>query len=1007
MMLNNGFFKIAKDRAAAWLFLALLSLVFFNVAEISYAQKSGRSPQAPGLGLTSKGKGGPVGRAADNMYVRSETHIGCRVENYSYESEQTGKCIDDGIGPDFKVMLPQFVKLPGESKGFVDIPRAAAKFVADEDDTVVAITFSAMAYVQSTEDDPLQIRVLVDGAAAEPGIITLTGGRDAVVISSSNSFTFLAEVDAGIHTVQVQYSTELISERYSYIRNASLKINTGLSRRDGESLSGKWGSSGLKKGDVIWSAIPGSGHTFHMPAEGEAAITFSSVLKMDQGDFILLRAVVDGGAFELYPAEATLAGRMYHTEARSVTFNAEELPPGPHTVEFEWRGSLTDVVAIAEISAWTVVVRTEVNDSMERFFDVVSQNNFESSGEDWYKPVPNLSTKVSVDEVSDIAVTFSGELAGFGLIFIAPTINGIVETDQEAILYYPSLSCPDPGCKNPMASDSGIASYTFGIKNLSPSKDGYDIGAAYRVLQAGVSTEGSGFIADSNLIVEKKLRVGPDLAVGPNMGRASKKKEWIIEPIYGSRNLLTVIIDPEGGVHSKFKEEIDDAFNGDVQSTKDYYMVVSGGRLEIDKAATLGTYVAEHAGEITNGENYYSDSKNFDCEQDTKFGSSSDALHTEALLQAEDEFDFSAYDKNNDGRIVPDELGIIVAIPRNSIAGSSIKTPFNPYCNDNPFIVDGVEITETVHLNVLYQDGGLTDEQKMENMMVAAHELSHHLLGLDDAYGRYQGAFDGEKFTPLFEFQDCEDLGPGESCQIRYINTAPHMLSLMTHKTGDNPTTTHLTGFDKLHLGWVRPSVLEEKDEYELTDVKISEDVFILPRRHDDAREYVLLESRFEENDPAGPLYDYGILDYGLAVYHVIEPGPTCKSPFGASGPDCKPLVPPMCIGEDFWYFKHASNFTRVGVRLIQPDLVHRYDEGIYDANDDFTGFSNTMFGIGGLGEELLSDGVLECPKNIGDVLPAGSQPLLRWVDGAPSGYNLLSIIINYPTSVSFELVMD
>ncbi len=1012
-MFDVNWIRTRRLSASTRYFLVLIiSLIVFQYGQTSYAERPGSNTSPMKPALTTGGHGKMIGREADNMYIRSETHIGCRIEGFSYESENTGECIHDGPEPDFQIMIPQFVKLPPGSKGFVDIPRAAGKFVVDKKDTTVAITFSAMSYVSSLEDDPLLIRVLVDGVEAQPGEITLTGGKDAVVVSTSQSFTFLATVNGGIHTVQVQYSTEFVPDKNSYIRNASLKINTGENRRDGDGLSGKGERKGIKKGDKSWSAIPNSEHTFYMPKDGEAAITFSSVIKMEQGDFVLLRAIVDNGAFELYPVEATLAGRMYHTEARSVTFNAEDLPPGPHTVEFEWRGSLTDVPAIAEMFAWTIVVRTAVNDSKDNFFDVVSQNAFDSSGETPYTPVTNLTTKVEVDEVSDIAVTFSGELAGYGLIFVAPTINGIVEEEQEVILYHPILSCPDPACASLMASDSGVASYTFGIKSISPSEDGYEIGVAYRVLQAGVTTEGTGFIADANLVVEKKLRVGPDLAVGPNMGRASKKRESIIEPVYGSRDLLAIIIDPEtveGEVSPKFKEEIDDALNGDFQSAKDYYMVVSGGRFEIEKADTLGIYKAENADETTNGTNYYLDSANFDCEQDTKYGSSSDALHAEALLQAEDDFDFSAYDKNSDGEITPNELGIIVAIPRDSIAGSSIKPSFSPYCSEEAFIVDGVRITETVHLNVLFQEGGLTDDQKLENMMVAAHELAHHFLGMDDLYGRYKGVFDGENFTPLFEFQDdCpDDLGPGQSCQIRYVNTAPHMMSLMTHKTGDNMTTTHLDGFHKLHLGWVRPWILEEKDEYELADVKESEDVFILPRRHDDGREYIQLETRYDEIQQDSALYDYGILDYGLAVYHVIEPGPTCKSPFGASAPDCKPLVPPMCVGEDVWYFKHASNFTRVGVRLVQPDLVHRYDQDIYDSNDDYTGFSNTLFGLGGSGETLISDGEMICPQNIGDVLPAGGAPLLLWVDGTPSGYNLLDIIINYPVGVSFKLVID
>ena len=1006
-MLNSGFVKrFGVNTASILLTATLVCLAIISTAETSRAQKDGRTPAAPGLGLTSN-KVERVGRAADNMYIRSETHIGCRVERYSYESQKTYDCIDDGPEPGFDIMIPQFVKLPEKSKGFVDLPRAASKFVADEDDTLVAITFSAMGFVSSTEDDRLLIRVLVDGQEAAPGQITLTGGRDSVVISSSNSFTFLAQVDAGIHTVQVQYSTELISGHSSYIRNASLKISTGLPSRESEGLTGKWGE-GTKKGDGKWTAIPGATHTFYLPADGEAAITFSSVLKMTDGDFILVRAVVDGGIYEIYPVEAQMAGRMYHTEARSITFNAEELPSGAHVVEFEWRSSITDVVAVAEMYEWTIVVKTEVNDSDDRFFDVVSQNNFETSGEDWYKPLANLSTKVSVDEVSDIAVTFSGELAGLGLIFVAPTINGHPVTDQEVILYYPTLTCADPACGSPQASDSGAASYTFGLKNVMPSDEPYEIGVAYRVLQAGVSTPGSGLISGSNLVVEQKKRVGPDLAVGPNMGRGSKKYEWILEPVYGERDLLTVIIDPNGGVNSKFKEEVDDSINAGAASVKDYYLVVSGGRLEIQKAATLGTYEAEHAGEVTDDEGYYENSDNFDCEAGAEFKGGADALHAEALLSADAEFDFGQYDKNNDGRIDPSELAIIVGIARDSNGGSSVATPFKPYCDGTPFVVDGVEITELVHLNLIYQDGGLTDEQKTENMMVAAHELGHHILGLDDLYARYKGVYDGVNFTPLLEFQsDCpDDLGPGEDCQNRYMNTAPQLITLMTYKTGYYTTTTHIDGFHKLQLGWVTPYVLEKKKEYKLKDVKKSEDVYILPRRNDDGREYVLLESRFEESQIDDPLYDYNINDDGLAVYHVIEPGPTCQAPLGAGAPDCKPLIPPACVAEGIWYHKQASNFARLGLRLIQPDVAHVFDKDANDSGNDYAEFKELLFGTWA-GAELLDEGTLECTDNIGDPLPAGSQPLLRWVDGSKSGYSLLGITTSGGDTTKFNLVLD
>ncbi len=1005
--------RISQPRFLVVSFLILFVVLFSQFGDSAFAQSfplkdpNPRPTHRPPDRFDPPLVGNPekeYGRAADKMEVRSETHIGCRIKNSSYASEKTKKCINDGPSPEYQVMLNQFVKMPADSKGFVDIPRAASKFVADEDDTFVAVTFSAMSFTSSTdEDEALEIRVLVDGVVAEPGEIEFVGGASPVLTSPSQSFTFYTTVDKGIHTVQVQYSTENIALNSSYLRNASVKVST-----DADGI----GSKKLFITDAaVWTQITGAEFDFVMPPDAEAAITFSSSLKMEQGDFIMLRAVVDNGAFVLEPKEVTLAGRKYHTEANSVTFNAEELPPGAHTVKFEWRSSLTDEIAIAEMTAWSIIVQTRVNDSKDTFFDVVSQNDIAGTIESYFQEIPNLASHVEVDEISDIAVTFSGVLYGPGVIIVAPMIDGYVETDQEVVLHHPYITFENDDFKNPISNNTGIASYTFALKELWPKKAGYDIGVAFRVVQSGVSTDPAGYVTDATLTVDKKLRVGPDLAVGPNMGRAAKKYESILEPIYGDRDVLTIIIDPlimEDPAGTLFYVEIDDALNGNYMSAKDYFRVNSGGRLTLNKAATLGIYEAEHAGEITNDDNYYLDSENFDCESGAEYKGGSDALHAEALLQAEDDFDFAAYDKNNDGKLVPSELAIVVVLPRDTNGGSSIKTSFNPYCDDTDFEVDGIKIKETVHLNTHFNPFGLSVDEKIDNMMVAAHELSHHILGLDDIYGRYKGVHDGVNFNPLLPFEnDCPDeLGPGEDCQNRYVNTAPHKISLMTYKTGQDVATTHLMGFHKLHLGWVTPKILEEEDQYELYDVKLAEHVFILPRRFDTGLEYVLLETRYNSNDDMATLYDYAIIDSGISVYHVIEPDEGCKSPLGATDSSCKPLKAPMCVPDSIWFHKHASNFTRVGVRLIQPDMVHLWDDGAFPSGDDFTGFSNTMFGNGD--NQLLDHSPVACPVNIADKMPDDSFPVpsLLWVDGKSSGYRIKNIVNTSP-SHTFDLEND
>ncbi len=1003
LTLNNKS-KQGTSRQILQLLVLLVVVLMFSVS--AEAQKKSSSVNRPGPGGFLPNPYEFDGNEPDSMQIRSETHIGCKTKKYSYAGEKETICVDGGT-PEFPVMVDQFIKLPKGSDGFIDLPRAASKFVVNENNTVAAITFSAMSYVSDTTDEPLQIRVLVDGVEALPGPITLTGGMDQVLVAPSQSFTFLTEVDRGIHTVQVQYSTEHVTNGSSYIRNASIKVKTG------KGITGDGEPEQLKIGTKNWTPVPNADINFYVPKGSETAITFSSVISMEQGDFIMLRAIIDNGAEEVYPKEIALAGRLYHTEARSVVFNAEDLPEGMHNVKFEWRGSETDVVAKGTISAWTVLVQTEENNSKDNFFDVVSQTELTSSTESHTTPVANLSTHVEVNEVSDIAVTLSGAFAGEGTIFIVPTLDGFPLMDQEVIIHYPTLTFQNPGDTKPQVNHAGGGSYTFGIKELSPKAGGYEVGVAYRVTQAGVTTPPAGYINDANLVVEKKLRIGPDLAEGPNMGRASKKYESIIEPIYGSRELLTIIIDPQiedSPADTMFFVDVDDFLHGGFQSVKDYFMLNSGGRFQVNKAGTLGIFTAANAGQITNDKNYYLDSENFDCENGATYGSGSDALHAEALKFAEGMIDFKSYDRNKDEMITPDELGIIVAIPRSGNAGSSIKTSFAPFCDeDNETLsVDGVRITETVHLNLIFKAEPLDQSDKIQNMMVAAHELAHHWLGLDDAYGRYKGLHDGVQFSALPSFMsDCpdeEDLAPGETCQNRYMNTAPHMISLMTFKTGKDLATPHLHGFHKLHLGWVTPHVIEENDKYDLSDVKQSEKVYILPRRYDDGLEYVLLETRIQENSINTPLYDYNINDSGLAVYHVIEPNDACKSAIGAVAPDCKPLQNPVCIPNHEWLNKHASNYVRVGVRLIQPDFAHIYDFISNDSGDDYAEFKQTLFGQAVGGMDLLDAGTLSCPLSIGDPLPLGSEPLLLWSNGDPSGYNLLGIKTDFLTNSTFSL---
>lgn len=229
---------------------------------------------------------------------------------------------------------------------------------------------------------------------------------------------------------------------------------------------------------------------------------------------------------------------------------------------------------------------------------------------------------------------------------------------------------------------------------------------------------------------------------------------------------------------------------------------------------------------------------------------------------------------------------------------------------------------------------------------------------------------------------------------------------MMTHKVIDS--SPHLDAFHKLQLGWLTPRVVVNPGDLILTDVKQSEDAYVLPRYGTDAREYFLLETRYESGLINDPLYDFGLLDSGLAAYHIIEPGPFCKSMGGATAENCAPLRKPTCISSDLVWDKFANNFVRAGLRLIQPDITHKY-EALWSPPK--TNYSETLFGLGSLaGVDLLDKvaGGPVCPANIGDALPKGAQPLLRWSDGEASGYRLKGIKLNYTEkSTNFSVEID
>ncbi len=880
----------------------------------------------------------------------------------------------------------------------------ASKFVADNDETTVAVTFSSLDFIMGVNDEPLFVRALIDGVEAEPGPIVLSAGFDQNRYAS-HSFTFTATVNAGIHIVQMQWSSEA-SVSGAYLRNGSIFVAVDSQVDTGHRVitRTKRLNAPLTKEDASWTAIPDTSLSFNVPEKGEVAITFAGSVKMNSGEYLFIRAVIDGGAVQASPVDHTIADRSYHYAARSLTFTAADLTAGKHNVQFEWKSSKNGTITNASLGAWTVTALTGPRETSQSRFDVVPLPAQATTTNYQLEPVPGLESTVRIDTISDIAVTFSAAFSGQGMLLATVTSDGVPVEEQEIILHSPELSSYDNGATW-VTEDAGAQSYTFALKDVPPRAEAYRIGIAYRVLKPSASAELLASAYNGVMTVISKSRVGPDLAVGANMGAASSKRETIIEPVHGTRKVLAIVIDPQRTDHPQadrdFLAGLEPALFGDTPSAADYYKTVSGDRLKLEKAAILGPYAADKGG-AKQADNHYWDKSIHDPNGDgdcadsiDEYASPFEELQAEALLKADKEFDFSAYDLDRDSVITSNELAILIVVPQTNNNGSNAIVKFRPYCNGDPLIVDEVEIRSLLQFYTPAINNGAPPEDDLDSIMVAVHELAHLVLGLDDAYGMSDAIYQDGQVTPCPDSDDPQ-------CDARFINTAPHPVSLMTYKT--ITSSPHLDGFHKVQLGWAWPRIVIEPGNYTLFDVRQGRQVYILPRYGTDAREYILLETRYSAADTDDALYDFGIGDDGLAVYHVIEPGPACKAQEGATAPSCVPLLKPMCITSDVQWDGFTSNFLRPGLRLIQPDLVHKYLGG------DSTDFSETLFGtqFGVALLDTLPNGGVVCPTYVGDELPNGGAPLLLWSDGTPSGYRLKEIKTDFAgKSVTFKTEIE
>jgi M6 family metalloprotease-like protein len=459
-------------------------------------------------------------------------------------------------------------------------------------------------------------------------------------------------------------------------------------------------------------------------------------------------------------------------------------------------------------------------------------------------------------------------------------------------------------------TNAGVHAFVFNAKHVRAGQSSHQgpIGIEW-MSKDGEGTE----IRARGMSIQVQAQPVPDLATPPPF-HGFVVGSGGIEPVRGEHDVLVILFDPGRPGHpAPAISDLAQAFSGATDSIGDYYRKVSGGRFTLNVVGVLGPYAAAFpADHYWNGPGQHQDK------------------WVEALEQAENQFDFAKYDRDGDGYVHPwRELAIVIVVPQvGSVGGVHHLWDGS---GDTPQTFDGV------HIELITE---WYTSQPLVDYMVGAHELGHQILSLADLYGK--------------NYSTQTDHG-----------TRPGRLSVMDLTPSD--LTSHVDGPSKLALGWVNPRFVRESDTYALEDVKTSEEVLVLPRLPGGAAaEYLVIENRQDAADNA--LYDMGLYDSGLAVWHLIE---------GDADNDPKP----NCTSNAIWSGQTGNDNHRQGIRLLRPAIAYSNTNALWSSEDD----------------DLDALGLI-CPAD------GPAHNTLVWADGSPS-YELRNFSASGP-SMTLDVVV-
>jgi M6 family metalloprotease-like protein len=283
-----------------------------------------------------------------------------------------------------------------------------------------------------------------------------------------------------------------------------------------------------------------------------------------------------------------------------------------------------------------------------------------------------------------------------------------------------------------------------------------------------------------------------------------------------TRNLLALLWNPQDTdgrvVHDA--SAINNLLFGTGKSVVNYYAQESGGFAQINKAGLMGWFPAKKP-----ASHYWATPDPTDADGDGYVHGHNEKW-AEAILDADPDFDFAAYDVNHDGELAPSELGIVVVIPSGSPFGTNRFVWGREYPTLERLTVDGVNIGMIAEW---YTDAAL-------NFGVAAHEIGHLLYDFPDLY--QNSVYRANNYS-LFDASYC-------NCGI-------------------DP-------WEKAVKGWTNIAVPTQSGIYELGAVSSNHTAMKISRPG--SEEFFLIENReaYTFDSP---------LDPGLLVWDILKPSTT------------------------------------------------------------------------------------------------------------------------------------